>query len=213
VYRFNEVLRPPVIANGFTCRHNAVAQHGIANELLGPQLLKQFLARHGAIAVLHEVGEHIKHLGLDLEPVPGAAKLITLRIELIIPKGVDHRLPFSCYGGMAIMVALIITNLHTECPFLKKSSRNFQEILKLFSAKGGTLLSAAAQPVEKEAVLWNAADPSKALEWQETQGAAQTLGVTLHAVETHWPDDADRALAAVAAERPDALIVFEEKET
>jgi putative tryptophan/tyrosine transport system substrate-binding protein len=91
----------------------------------------------------------------------------------------------------------------------------------VFAGFLSALLSAEAQPVEKEAVpqatriavLWNVADPSKVLEWQETQRAVQTLGVTLYTVEVHRPDDVARALAAAAVEHPDALIVFEEKET
>jgi hypothetical protein len=58
------------------------------------------------------------------------------------------------------------------------------------------------------AVLWNAAYPGKALEWQDTQIAARALGVTLQSVEVRGPDDFDGALAAIARARPDALLTF-----
>jgi putative ABC transport system substrate-binding protein len=60
------------------------------------------------------------------------------------------------------------------------------------------------------AVLWNAALADKVPEWQGTQTAARALGVTLHSVEVHTPDDFDGALATLAKERPDALITLDD---
>ena len=48
----------------------------------------------------------------------------------------------------------------------------------------------------------------KALEWQGTQMAARALGVTLLSVEVRRLDDFDGALATLARERPDALIML-----
>ena len=42
---------------------------------------------------------------------------------------------------------------------------------------------------------------------QELRAAAPSLGVTLLAVEVAGPDDVDRALTALAQERPEALVV------
>jgi putative ABC transport system substrate-binding protein len=75
-------------------------------------------------------------------------------------------------------------------------------------AKRLELLKDAVPQASHVAVLWNAAFPGKDLEWQATQQAARALGVTLHAVEVRGPDEVDRALAAIARERPEALIVF-----
>ena len=70
------------------------------------------------------------------------------------------------------------------------------------------LLKDAVPQAARVAVLWNAAFPGKAFEWQATQAAAQALGVTLYSVEVRGPDDFDGAMATIARERPDALIVF-----
>jgi len=70
------------------------------------------------------------------------------------------------------------------------------------------LLKEAVPQASRIAVLWNAAEPGKELEWQDTQRAAQALGVTLHSVEVRGPEDFDRAFAAIARERPDALLTF-----
>jgi putative ABC transport system substrate-binding protein len=70
------------------------------------------------------------------------------------------------------------------------------------------LLKAAVPQASRVAVLWNAASPGKGLEWHDTQAAARALGVTLQSVEVYGPDDFDGALAAIAREQPDALVVF-----
>jgi putative ABC transport system substrate-binding protein len=58
------------------------------------------------------------------------------------------------------------------------------------------------------AVLWNVTHPDKVLEWRETRGAAQALGVQLQSLEVRSPNDFDSAFAAAAREQADALIVL-----
>ncbi|MGH8056171.1 MAG: ABC transporter substrate-binding protein, partial [Candidatus Entotheonellia bacterium] len=70
------------------------------------------------------------------------------------------------------------------------------------------LLKEAVPQASRVAVLWNAAYPGKVFELHDTQRAARALGVTLHSVEVRGPDDFDGAFAAIAGERPDALITF-----
>jgi len=70
------------------------------------------------------------------------------------------------------------------------------------------LLKEAVPQASRVAVLWNAANPNKVLEWQETQRAAQALGVTLQSVEVRTPDDFERAFAALTRGRADALLTF-----
>ena len=72
------------------------------------------------------------------------------------------------------------------------------------------LLKEAVPQASRVAVLWNAANPNKVLAWQETQRAAQALGVTLPSVEVRTPDDFERAFAALTKGRADALITFME---
>jgi len=72
------------------------------------------------------------------------------------------------------------------------------------------LLKEAVPQASRVAVLWNAANPGKVLEWQETQRAAQALGVTLQSVEVRTPADFEPAFAALTKGRPDALITFME---
>jgi hypothetical protein len=71
VHGFDAALRPPAVTDGSARRHDAVTQDGIADVLVGPELLEQFLSGDGAVAMLDKVGEDVKHLGLDLEQCPG----------------------------------------------------------------------------------------------------------------------------------------------
>jgi ABC-type uncharacterized transport system substrate-binding protein len=84
--------------------------------------------------------------------------------------------------------------------------------LSIMAPEGGRkrleFLKEAVPQAARVAVLWNTASRGKESEWQETQGAAGALGVTLHAVEVRGPDDFDGAFAAIARERPDALLTF-----
>ena len=70
------------------------------------------------------------------------------------------------------------------------------------------LLKEAVPQALRVAVLWNAAFPGKAAELQDTQVAAQALGVTLVSIEVRAPADLDPAFAVISRERPEALITF-----
>jgi putative ABC transport system substrate-binding protein len=72
------------------------------------------------------------------------------------------------------------------------------------------LLKEAVPQASRVAVLWNAANPNKVLAWQETQSAAQALGVTLQSVEVRTPDDFERAFAALTRGHADALLTLTE---
>src|SRR5262249_40958576 len=62
--------------------------------------------------------------------------------------------------------------------------------------------------VDRVAVLWQPADPPRALEFSETQAAAQTLSVQLQSLEVGGPDDFASVFQSATAERAQALIVF-----
>ena len=75
------------------------------------------------------------------------------------------------------------------------------------------LLKELVPRISRVAVLWNPANPNKVLEWQETQRAAQALGVTLQSVEVRTPDEFEHAFAALTRGRADALLTMTESLT
>jgi putative ABC transport system substrate-binding protein len=76
------------------------------------------------------------------------------------------------------------------------------------SGKRLQLLQEAVPGAARVAVLFNAADTSKALDVRETQAAAQALGVQLQLLEVRGPDDFESAFAAMTREHAEALITL-----
>ena len=69
------------------------------------------------------------------------------------------------------------------------------------------LLKEAVPAVTRVAILANPTNPSYALQLQETQVAAQALGVHLHVVEVQSPDEFENAFAAMTSAGASALFV------
>jgi putative ABC transport system substrate-binding protein len=81
------------------------------------------------------------------------------------------------------------------------------------SAKRLEAIKKVVPGLSRGAVLWNPGNPALAFAWKETQGAARILGVTLQSHEVQGPKDFEAAFAAIAQERPDALLVLQDAVT
>jgi putative ABC transport system substrate-binding protein len=75
------------------------------------------------------------------------------------------------------------------------------------SAKRLQLLKEAVPTVSRVAFLWNPLNPANVLHYEDIQGGARALGVTLHSVEVSSPPEFERAFAAMMGERPDVLLI------
>jgi putative tryptophan/tyrosine transport system substrate-binding protein len=78
------------------------------------------------------------------------------------------------------------------------------------SAKRVELLQEVMPGLAKGAVLWNSANPANALAWRETESAGRKLGVVLISQELRGPADFEAAFAAMAAQKPDVLLVIQD---
>jgi putative ABC transport system substrate-binding protein len=78
------------------------------------------------------------------------------------------------------------------------------------SGKRLELLKKLVPGLSRAAVLWNSANPALVFSWKETQGAARVLGVTLQSHEVQGPKDFAAAFAAIAEERPHALLLLQD---
>jgi putative ABC transport system substrate-binding protein len=141
-----------------------------------------------------------------------AAELVRLPVDVLVT-GVDAAaqaakdttttIPIVMFSGAPVETGLVAS--------LARPGGNVTGLSLQAPETGGKrleLLKDAVPQAARVAVLWHAAYPGKALEWQATQAAARTMGVALHSVEVRGPDDFDGAFAAIAREPPDALIVF-----
>jgi putative tryptophan/tyrosine transport system substrate-binding protein len=70
------------------------------------------------------------------------------------------------------------------------------------------LLKEALPRFSRVAVLWNAANPANAHPWREAQDAGRTLRLSLQSQEVRGPTEFESVFAAIARERPDALLVL-----
>jgi len=160
------------------------------------------------IAIEYRVAERDDQL-LDL-----ATELVQLKVDIIVvwgtpsAKAAQHAtrtIPIVAGMGDPVEMGLVAS--------LARPGGNLTGVSVQIAETAGKrleLLKAAVPQASHVAVLWNAANPNKVLEWQETQSAAQALGVTLQSVEVRTPDDLERAFAALTRGRADALITFAE---
>ena len=125
-------------------------------------------------------------------PAALAVKRTTGTIPVVFPTAIDP-------VGAGVVASLArpggnITGLTTQAPEL--------------AAKRLQLLKEVVPRLSRVAVLWNAANPANARLWTESQDAARTLGLTLQSEEVRGPTDFERVFAAMARQRPDALLLI-----
>ncbi len=160
------------------------------------------------IAIEYRIAERDDQL-LDL-----ATELVQLQVDIIVvwgtpsAKAAQHAtrtIPIVAVMGDPVEMGLVAS--------LARPGGNLTGVSAQIAETAGKrleLLKEVVPQASRVAVLWNAANPNKALEWQETQSTAQALGVTLQSVEVRTPDDLPRAFAALTRGRADALITFAE---
>jgi putative ABC transport system substrate-binding protein len=76
------------------------------------------------------------------------------------------------------------------------------------SRKQLELLKECVPTCSRVAILWNSANPAKALDWQELTPAAQALGILLESRDIRGPGDLDSVLSTIRTQRPDALLTL-----
>ena len=144
-----------------------------------------------------------------------AAELVQLQPDVILASG-DPSIRAVKEATTTIPLVMVPSAAPVENRFVASLARpggNLTGVSIQAADVGGkrlALLKDALPQASRVAVLRNAADPGKELEWRNTQEAARRLGVTLSSVEVRGPDDFDPAFAALTRERPDALVVFSE---
>jgi putative tryptophan/tyrosine transport system substrate-binding protein len=74
------------------------------------------------------------------------------------------------------------------------------------SAKLLELLRDTVPRLARVAVLWNATNPVKVLDFDKTRQAAQALGLTVSSIEVRSSADLEMAFAKIVRDRPDGLL-------
>jgi putative ABC transport system substrate-binding protein len=130
-------------------------------------------------------------------PAALAVKKATTTIPIVHPNAID---PLNT--GLIASLAHPGGNLTGGAQLTAETSAKRLEVLKKM-----------VPGLSRGAVLWNPGNPALAFAWKETQGAARMLGVTLQSHEVQGPEDFKAAFAAIAQERPDALLALQDAVT
>jgi putative ABC transport system substrate-binding protein len=163
----------------------------------GQTIAIEYRYAEGNFERLPDLAAELVGLKVDLivassAPETGAAKRATTSIPIVFaahgdPVGTGHVASLAKPGGNLTGMSTMEGDL---------------------SPKRLQLLKETFPRIARVAVLWNAANPAKGLDWRETQRAARTLGLTLQSREVRRPDDFASAFAAMTKQRPDALLTL-----
>ncbi len=177
------------------------------------QAFRQGLSELGYVDAQNIMVEHRWAEG-RLDRLPDlAAELVRLKVDVIMAANVPAAraakqatttIPIVMVGVGEVVETGLVTSLARPGGNVTGSTILYAEL----SAKRLELLKQIVPGLARIAVLWNAANPAKASDWRETQLAARALSVTLQSREVRGPNDFERTLAAMARERPDALLLL-----
>jgi putative ABC transport system substrate-binding protein len=144
-----------------------------------------------------------------------AAELVRLKVDVIVAspsppaaaaKNATGTIPIVMIGAGADPVGQgLITSLAR--PGGNVTGLSYSVGQEIFG-KQLALLKEAVPNVRRVAVLWNPAVPGLAPAIKDVKVAARSLGVQIQVLEARGPDDFDSAFAAMAKERPGALLVL-----
>src|SRR5881397_3705914 len=81
VQRAHETRGPPLLPQRLAQRRDTGFQDLVPDELVGPQVLKELLLGDNTVAMLQEVGEHLKDFAPQLERLPSVLELIALGVQ------------------------------------------------------------------------------------------------------------------------------------
>lgn len=145
-----------------------------------------------------------------------AEELVRLKVDVIVAAGAVPAALAAKNATKTIPIVFPVAGAPVETGLVASLARpggNVTGIAVLFpelSMKRLELLNESLPRLARLAVLWNAANPAKTVDWRAVQVAARTLGVTLQSVELRGPDDFESAFARLQKESPDALLTLDD---
>jgi len=140
-----------------------------------------------------------------------AAELVTLKVDVIMTGG-DSELQAARAATGTIPIVMAPSGDPVATGFVASFAKPGGNITGLswmspeLSAKLLELLKQAIPRLARVAVLWNAANRVKLLDFDKTRRAARALGLTVSSIEIRLVPDLEAAFAKITRERPDALL-------
>ena len=199
----NKAWRMGFIAHGHESFYDALFE-GLRDYgyVEGQNLVVERRYARGDAALFKEFAEEMVRLNVDVivvvtTPAALAVKNATTTIPIVHPNAID---PLNT--GLIASLAHPGGNLTGGAQLTAEAS-----------AKRLQILQKVVPSLSRVGALWNPGNPALVLTWKETQGAASALGVTLQSHQVRAPQDFAAAFAAIAQERPDALLVVQDAVT
>jgi len=160
-----------------------------------------------------------------------------IAIEYRFAQGKEDRLPDLAAELVRLKVDVIVTTSTLDALGAQQATRTIPIVMAVSSDPVGTrLVASLARPggnitglttlspelsgkrlellkevvsrLSRVAVLWNAANPDKALEFEKMQIAARQLGLQLQSLEVRGPDDFESAFRVATGKRAGALLTL-----
>ena len=155
-----------------------------------------------------------RYAGAQFERLPAlAAELVHLKVDVLVVGGAP-----AAHAAKKVTNAIPIVMTYVADPvgtgLVTSLARPGGNVTGLSDFTAGVvvkrlqLLKEVVPAASRIAALLNPANPTNPLQIKLIQAAAPILGVTLVTFEAKRVDEIDRAFAAIAAERPGALIVI-----
>lgn len=147
-----------------------------------------------------------------------AAELVRANVDLIVASG-DAAIRAARQASRTVPIVMATSGDAVSAGFVESLARpggnvtGMTAITPELSAKRLQILKELLPRLTRVAVLWNPTDPVQALDWNETQAAARSLGLSMQSMEFRSPPDIDRVLVALAQSPPEALVVFNAADT
>ena len=142
-----------------------------------------------------------------------AAELVRLNVDLIVAPAGSAALAAK-KATSSIPIVMIFPSDPVELGLVASLSRPGGNITGTTFTPGAEIfgrqlqiLKEAIPRASRVAVLWNPADQSFATQGKALEAAARSLHIRLVRLEARGPEEIDRAFAAMARERADALLV------
>ena len=147
-----------------------------------------------------------------------AGELVRVDVDLIVASG-DAAIRAARQASRTVPIVMATSGDAVSAGFVESLARpggnvtGMTAITPELSAKRLQILKELLPRLTRVAVLWNPTDPVQALDWNETQAAARSLGLSMQSMEFRSPPDIDRVLVALAQSPPEALVVFNAADT
>ena len=177
------------------------------------EAFRQALQQHGWVEGRNVIIEYRSAEGRNERFPEMAAEVVRLNVNVIVVAG-EPMIIAARQATTTIPIVMAAVGDPVGRGFVASLARpggNITGVSNMaveMTGKWVELLKEAVPKAMKVAALRNPANPTHAVFWRQTQDAARVLGVQAQPAEARTVEEIDLAFAAMAKERPGALIVF-----